>query len=162
MTIEENHYHVDCVKCLVCKKTFDNVLDILAIDSDFWHVDCFKEAESESESESICSTSSALLGIYNQSLGFSANAGSTQASSNSGSKKSRKISTVSFTPSSRPKPLPGEEQFTSPEEAPMELSPVETTVTSLPDALESSQISEPLLRPQSKNSSHQSKCCVIS
>ena len=50
MTIEGHDYHVQCVKCAVCKKTFDRVLDILTIDNDFWHVDCFNEGESEASS----------------------------------------------------------------------------------------------------------------
>ena len=88
MTIEQHDYHVTCVRCVVCKKTFDNVLDILNIELEFWHVNCFKE--DESETESTCSASSALLGVYNKSLGFSS------ASSPSTGPSSRKISTVSF------------------------------------------------------------------
>ena len=175
MTIEDNHYHVDCVKCSVCNKSFDNVLDILAIDSDFWHVDCFKEAESESDSESTCSTSSALLGIYNHSLGFSANTSISQANSNSGNKKSRKISTVSFTPAPKPKSLQGEEGVMSPVEVPVTSyeAPVtssEAPVTSYveistplqPEPEENTEMCEPLLRPQSNCSTKQSTCCVIS
>ena len=166
MTIEEKHYHVKCVKCQVCHKTFDNVLDILAIDSDFWHVDCFKEAESESDSESTCSTSSALLGIYNQSLGFSAGAQAAAARGNSesssGKKKSRKISTVSFTPAARPSPKPVQDEVvSSPEEVPV-MPCVETNVTSRHVSRENSQICEPLVRPLSKCSVKQSTCCVIS
>ena len=89
MTIEGHHYHVECVKCQVCKKPFDNVFDILNIDIEFWHVDCFKEEdESESEPSRSSSTSSALLGVYNKSLGLSNTPTST---------RSRKISIVSVT-----------------------------------------------------------------
>ncbi|KAL5257805.1 hypothetical protein ACHWQZ_G012666 [Mnemiopsis leidyi] len=166
MTIEERDYHVKCVKCQVCQKTFDNVLDILAIESDFWHVDCFKEAESESETESTCSTSSALLGIYNQSLGFSAGvqvAGTRGTSECSSSKKkSRKISTVSFTPAARPSPKPlQDEGVSSPDEVPV-MPSVETNVTSHHVTRENSQTCEPLVRPQSKCSVKRSTCCVIS
>ena len=50
LTIESNSYHVGCVSCAVCRKTFDNVLDILTLDSEFWHVDCFNEGDSDTGS----------------------------------------------------------------------------------------------------------------
>eukprot|EP00116_Pleurobrachia_bachei_P001822 sb/3462084/ len=91
MTIEEHHYHINCVRCGECHKTFDTVLDILNIDTDFWHVDCYRDDE-ESVGSDVSTTASALLGIYNKSLGFS--------SSSSNSPRSRKVSTVSFTAAS--------------------------------------------------------------
>ena len=94
MGIEGRDYHVECVKCQVCGKEFDNVLDILKIEQNFWHVDCFKE--SDSDSQSICSATSALVGVYNKSLGLS---GSTTSVLNH--KNGRRVSNVSFTSNHR-------------------------------------------------------------
>ena len=67
---------------------FENVIDILNIETDYWHIDCWKEEDDKEETSSI---TSALLGVYNSAV---------LSEKESGGKvpgKGRRRSTVSYT-----------------------------------------------------------------